>query len=134
MTLVVGYAPTPQGEAALAAAGEEAILRGRALVVVRAHRGESRVDPEYPPTSGLAYALASLRNSGLHCEVRELDRAEDVAEAIIAVADEVGAELVVIGLKRRSPVGKVLLGSTAQRVLLGARCPVLAVQEGHRRT
>jgi nucleotide-binding universal stress UspA family protein len=130
VTVVVGYAPTPQGEAALAAAGEEAILRGARMVVVRASKGESRVDPTYPPTSGLAHAVASLRASGVRCEVRDLDDAKDAADAIVDVAHEVDAELVVIGLKKRSPVGKLLLGSTAQRVLLTTRCPVLAVRAG----
>jgi len=56
--------------------------------------------------------------------VRGLEPAED----IIAVAQEVSADFIVIGLRRRSPVGKLILGSNAQRILLEAPCPVLAVK------
>ncbi len=52
----------------------------------------------------------------------------DVAEEIIRVAGEVGAELLVIGLRRRTPVGKMIMGSVAQQVLIDAPCPVLAVK------
>ena len=53
-----------------------------------------------------------------------LNRRED----LIAVATELSAELIVIGLRRRTPVGKLILGSNAQRILLDAPCPVLAVK------
>ena len=52
----------------------------------------------------------------------------DVAEEIVRVADEVDAELLVIGLRRRTPVGKMIMGSVAQQVLIDAPCPVLAVK------
>ena len=55
-------------------------------------------------------------------------RGSDVSDVILEIAEEIGAELVVVGLHRRSPVRKALLGSTAQRVLLEATCPVLAVR------
>ena len=52
----------------------------------------------------------------------------DPAEDLIAVAVEVDADFIVIGLRRRTPVGKLILGSNAQRILLEAPCPVLAVK------
>ncbi len=52
----------------------------------------------------------------------------DPAEDLINVAGEVSADFIVIGLRRRSPVGKLILGSNAQRILLDAPCPVLAVK------
>ena len=53
---------------------------------------------------------------------------QDPAEDLISVADEESADFIVIGLRRRSPVGKLILGSNAQRILLDASCPVLAVK------
>ena len=128
MTVVVGYVPTPAGEATLAAAAEEARLRGERLVVVSVTQGESRVDAPQPQTSALQRAVSALQSSGLQCEVRHLELSRDAAEAILDVAQEEKASRIVIGLKRRSPVGKLLLGSTAQTVLLDAPCPVLAVR------
>ena len=62
-------------------------------------------------------------------EVRLLNGG-DVADDLIATAEEVGAQLVVLGLRRRSPVGKLILGANAQRVLFDAPCPVLTVKPG----
>ncbi|MEP7092329.1 MAG: universal stress protein, partial [Nocardioidaceae bacterium] len=69
-----------------------------------------------------------LSEAGVDHEVRQLVRGMDPADDLVNVAGEVGAELIVIGLRRRSPVGKLILGSNAQRVLLDAPCPVLAVK------
>jgi len=55
-------------------------------------------------------------------------RGTDPADDLVSVAEEVGADFIVIGLRRRSPVGKLILGSNAQRILLDAPCPVLAVK------
>jgi nucleotide-binding universal stress UspA family protein len=64
----------------------------------------------------------------LQNEVRQLVRGNEPAEDLIAVAEEEKAEFIVIGLRRRTPVGKLILGSNAQRILLDATCPVLAVK------
>jgi nucleotide-binding universal stress UspA family protein len=52
----------------------------------------------------------------------------DPADDLIQVAKDVDADFIVIGLRRRTPVGKLILGSNAQRILLDAPCPVLAVK------
>ena len=128
MSVVVGYVPTREGETALDHAMSEARSRGDRLVVVNTSRGDALVDERYVDDDQLASLRAKLADSGVDHEVVHTMRGRDASEEILAVAEERRAQLVVIGLRRRSPVGKLLLGSTAQRVLLDAPCPVLAVK------
>ncbi|MGW3606483.1 universal stress protein [Micromonospora sp. NPDC005161] len=67
-------------------------------------------------------------------EVRRLVRGRDAADELVDVAEETAADLIVIGLRRRSAMGKFLLGSSAQRILLDANCPVLAVKAAARQS
>lgn len=115
--IVVGYSAKPEGRAALQRAVAEAQLRHARLIVVHTSR-ESEVDE----------LTDELDAVGVPYEVREAPDALDPAEELINAADASDAEFIVIGLRRRSPVGKLLLGSNAQRVLLDASCPVLAVK------
>jgi len=128
MTIVVGYVPTPEGEAALIRAGEEARMRDVKLGVVSSTRGESGVGPAYPQTSALSRMVADIKGEGVDVEVQHKEQARDAADEILAAADAAGASLVVVGLKKRSAVGKLMLGSTAQTVMLGAKCSVLGVR------
>ena len=130
MTVVVGFVPTSEGRAALRRAAEEAQLRGTRLVVINSNRGGkdlSNADAERYD-SELATVRRELSEAGVEHEVRQLVRGQEPAEDLIAVAEEVGADVIVIGLRRRTPVGKLILGSNAQRILLDAPCPVLAVK------
>ncbi|HQY34749.1 universal stress protein [Actinotalea sp.] len=128
MSVVVGYVATAEGEAALATATAEARTRDVGLVVILSERGH-RFGTDPQDLQNLADDVAQrLDGSGLRYEVRQTSRGRDVAEDIIGAAEEGAAELIVIGLRRRSPVGKLLLGSNAQRILLDAPCPVLAVK------
>lgn len=122
--IVVGYVPKAEGRAALRRAAEEARLRGLPLVVINSVRTEVEGDVD----AELDAVRAQLTDAGLTAEVRQLARGLDVADDLIAVAEETNADFIVIGLRRRSPVGKLILGSNAQRILLDAPCPVLAVK------
>lgn len=130
MPIVVGYVPRAEGRAALRRAAEEARLRGTNLVVINSSRGGREFDAADAARQEkeLDDVRAALTADGVEHEVRQLVRGVDPAEDLIAVAVEVGADLIVIGLRRRSPVGKLVLGSNSQRVLLDAHCPVLAVK------
>ncbi len=129
-TIVVGYVPKPEGKAALRRAAEEAKLRDSRLVVVNSHRGGREFDSDdaIESEAQLQEVRGELESRGVEHEVRQLVRGMDPAEDLVNIASELDAELIIIGLRRRSPVGKLILGSNAQRVLLDAPCPVLAVK------
>jgi nucleotide-binding universal stress UspA family protein len=129
-TVVVGYVPKPEGEAALTKAIEEAKLRGTKLVVVNSHRGGQDFDADAArkAESEMDAVQAKLSAAGIDHDLRQLVRGFEPAEDLISIAEANDAELIVIGLRRRSPVGKLILGSNAQRILLDAHCPVLAVK------
>jgi nucleotide-binding universal stress UspA family protein len=128
MTIVVGYIPTPEGEAALAHAVGEAQKRRTRLVVVNSSRGDALVDPRYALDDQVDRLRSSLQEAGVDHDVVQSVRGRDAAEELIDAVEEHRAELVVIGLRRRTAVGKLIMGSTAQRILLDSPCPVLAVK------
>ncbi|HEU5143792.1 MAG TPA: universal stress protein [Dermatophilaceae bacterium] len=128
MTIVVGYIPTPQGEAALTAAIAEARAHDESVLVINMSRDDKLVDPHRADDDDLTRLDHDLAESGVPHEVRRLEQGTDPAEQILAAAEAEGARMLVIGIRHRTPVGKLLLGSTAQRLLLDANCPVLAVK------
>lgn len=128
MTIVVGYIPSPQGLAAVDAAIEEALLRDERLVVVNSGVLGDYSGPSFADPKDLDALDAQLGEKGIPHEVRQSTRGLAPAEEILSVAAEVSADLIVIGVRKRSPLGKVVTGSTAQQVLLDATCAVLAVK------
>lgn len=114
--IVVGYSSRPEGRAALRRALTEATLRGAELVVL------------HGPDDDLDELATDLATAGVRHRLKAMQDANDAGEDLVELAEETGAAFIVIGLRRRSPVGKLLLGSNAQRVLLDASCPVLAVK------
>jgi nucleotide-binding universal stress UspA family protein len=125
--IVVGFVSTPEGHAALRQAGHEALLRKLPLVVVDL----SREGHDVTPTSiepDLAELRAETESAGLAVDIAAPESFLEPSEHVVKVAQEVDATLIVVGLRHRSRVGKFLLGSSAQRILLEADCPVLSVK------
>lgn len=120
MTILAAYQQTPEGQAAVRRAVDEARLRSTDLVVLTApaHAGGEPVQT-IPELAGA---------DSVQVDVRSAVRGDDLAGEIIDLATELDADMIVIGLRRRSPVGKLFLGSTAQDVLLNASVAVLAVR------
>ena len=119
MTIVVAYADTPPGHAAVAAAVAEASRARETVILVPAVRGDhspdvADVETRWPDIAGRV----------------EIERGDlgDPSDTVVQVAQRRDARLVVLGLRARTPVGKLIFGSTAQRILLDATCPVLAVK------
>ena len=125
MPVVVGFVESLEGRAALEAAVLEATLRElRIIVVMSTQRGA----PEAEVDASAEGVRTLLDASGVRHEIRHTARSGDAAEDIVQVAQSEQASLVVIGLRRRSAVGRLFLGAKAQRILLDAPCPVLAVK------
>ncbi|MCB7137264.1 universal stress protein [Cellulosimicrobium marinum] len=125
MTVVVTHLSTPEGREALDTAAREAVRRATTLVVVTSEGGASP-EARTARAEDLRRVEAALEGTGARLEVEPCG--DDLADALVAAAERTSAELIVIGLRRRSPVGKLILGSNAQRILLDAPCPVLAVK------
>ena len=127
MTVVVGFTPTAAGRAALLAAAEEAAHRQMPVVVVNSSRGDALSDPGFAQPADLDWVRSTLTDAGVSFTVRQEVRGR-TSEEVLDVLNELNARLCVIGIRRRSAVGKMLLGSNAFRILMHTPCPVLAIK------
>ncbi|NMG28180.1 universal stress protein [Aromatoleum evansii] len=130
MTIIVAYAPRPEGRAALDKGIELARRFQEHLVVVNAGPGGTATDPSLADSADAEDIEKMLASSGIDSEFKQFVRGKSAVEEIEEMVERLQASLVIIGLRRRSPVGKLFLGSTAQDLLLKVDCPVLAVKAG----
>lgn len=128
MSVIVGYRPTPEGKAALERAVDEARRSGDRLLVINSAEEPAESPGQISAEHRVDALSQRLAVDGIGHDIRQLDANDDPAESIIASVADPAKDLIVIGLRRRTPVGKLILGSVAQEVLLGAECPVLAVK------
>src|SRR3712207_5057785 len=115
MTIVVGYVPTPEGAAALDAAITEAQLREQPLHVVNSSRGDVRADPRCASDRVLDQVRAKLDRAGVVYEIEQRVAGRDASDDVVGAAGRLKASLIVIGLRRRAPTGKLITGGQAQR-------------------
>lgn len=128
MTILVAYAPRPEGQAALDKGIEIAKRRRERLIVVNASPGGRHEDPSMADVQDVERVEALLAESGLEAEFKQFVRGNSAVDEIVALVDALQVSVLVIGLRKRSAVGKLILGSVAQEILLSVSCPVLAVK------
>jgi nucleotide-binding universal stress UspA family protein len=127
MRILVGYTPRPEGVAALDFAVAHAKLTDAQLTVLNTGRNGNYADPVYASSADIDAVDAELAESGLEYEIRRPTDGLSATDAILGTAEDTGADLLVIGIRKRTPVGKLITGSTAQAVLLNAPVPVVCV-------
>jgi nucleotide-binding universal stress UspA family protein len=128
MTILIGYVPTPVGEAAFEAGLAEAAVHGEDVVILNSARRGATVDSDQIDEAAAAALVERASAAGVSARVEQPSHGSDVVAAFESTVAATGARMIVIGMRRRSPVGKLVMGSEAQRILLDATVPVLAVK------
>lgn len=128
MTILVAYVPRPEGQAALDKGLEIAKRRQERLVVVNASPGGRQEDPSRADVADVERVEQLLAASGLDTEFKQFVRGKDAVTEIDELVKARGVSVLIIGLRKRSAVGKLILGSVAQDLLMTVDCPVLAVK------
>ena len=130
MKILVGYDGTNSAKEALNLAKSHAkAFNASVEVVTSMQKGtESERKDIDQAERGLAYAKSLFDEDKIACGTHLLIRGLSPGEDLLEFANEHSIDEIIVGVKRRSKVGKLLLGSTAQYLILQARCPVVTVK------
>ena len=132
MRIVAGFLRSPEGRAALQRAIAETRLRDGELLVVHSMRGGERDELENVLTYREEFEQLEkqLAEEDIRYRLVEYARGNAPSEDLLQAAEDEDADMIVIGIRRRTPVGKLILGSNAQDILLHSDAAVLAVKAG----
>lgn len=130
MKILVGYDGTSAAKEALNLAKLHAETFGATVdVVTSMEKGtEDQRDDIEQAERGLEWAKSLFDENSIDCKVHLLIRGMAPGEDLVEFAKENETDEIIVGVKRRSKVGKLLMGSTAQYVILNAECPVVSVK------
>jgi nucleotide-binding universal stress UspA family protein len=130
MKLLVSYSGTKESEAALELAKKHAKIFDAKLVVVSSSEGGKGEKPE--EINKIKQDLENIQKDtsevGIECEVDQLARGLTPGEDIVLFAQENKIDQIYVGIHKKSRTSKLILGSTAQYIILKAKCPVTSVK------
>ena len=130
MKILVGYDGSNSAKDALALAKKHAVAFNADVVVITSLTGGSvthAVEVEHA-NEDLEFAKKMFDEDGIACETKLLIRGMTPGEDLVSFAKENAVDEIIIGIKRRSKVGKLLFGSNAQYVIIKSPCPVVTVR------
>jgi nucleotide-binding universal stress UspA family protein len=130
MNILVAYDGTREAREAVRVAAKHAkAFNGRIILAFSMVGGPEIPRQEFERAEKELQSQAiMLKEEGFECETLLSVRGLETGEDIVKIAEEKGAEEIVIGVQRKSKVGKLLFGSTAQYIILNAACPVVTVR------
>ena len=130
MKILVGYDGSNVSKEAIAIAEKHAKAFKAEIILAHTMVG----GPEVPrkdferAEKNLDYEKNMLLDKKISCKSILSVRGLQAGEDLVQLAEEQKADEIIIGVRRRSKVGKLLFGSTAQYVILNAPCPVVSVR------
>lgn len=129
MRILIGYDGSEMSQRALSVAQKRAKALKAELHVFTATATANGDKPKAGQLqTGLKDAKMTCTACGIDCKIHMADHKQNPAESILKYAADNAIEEIVIGLRKRSQLGKLLFGSTARQILLEAACPVLIVK------
>ncbi len=128
MTILLAYVSRPEGRAALQKAIEISKERNEPMLIVNASPGGQQEDASLVPAFEVEEIEAELAAKGIQAEFKQYVRGNNAVDEINDMVESRDISLLIIGLRKRTAVGKLLLGSVAQEILMTVSCPVLCVK------
>lgn len=130
MKILVGYDGSNAAKFALQLARERAKALDASIDVVTSmvKANENQYEDVRQAERGLEYTKAMLEGEAIECDTHLLVRGFSPGEDLVEFAEENRIDEIFVGVRRRSKVSKLLVGSTAQHVILHAPCPVICVK------
>ena len=130
MKILVSYDGTKESTAALELARSHAKIFNAKLVVVSSSEGGKgeKLDDIRKIKDDLDRIQKEVANEGTECEVEQLARGLTPGEDIVLYADENDVDQIYVGIRKKSRTSKLILGSTAQFIILKAKCPVTSAK------
>jgi nucleotide-binding universal stress UspA family protein len=130
MKILVAYKDTKEGQLALELAKTHSRYFDAEILLVSSSEGGKSEDPEEISkiSTRLEEIKTTLMQEGIPCEVTQLARGLSPGEDIVFYADENHVDMIYVGIQKKSRTSKLLLGSTAQYIILKASCPVISVK------
>lgn len=129
MKFLLGFNGSEEAKAALTLARTHAEVFQAKIYIITSMGGGSGEKPEEisKTTRNLEYAEQFLKEKGIVCETFQLARGMSPGEDVVSFAEEHEIDQIFVGVEKKSRTQKILLGSTAQYIILKAPCPVVSV-------